>query len=249
VGLLSQGGSDGNEIAEEQDTPTAPVGIGALHELLNGCFNVGVLVRCDQEGAAPQRVAPLLSQGRDDDIESSLQDEQQLGWRVCKFGLWAVNFDRTDNGQSRGCDLQALLGVDSRLRPGGFLDEPSSLPVPSQGRTPLAAAEDNLEGHSDSETRRDLSVQFRAVSYTPLGEIVAAYDWPINEAFAIVSCESSWNPLAVSWDGTSFGLFQIHVIHAWRWPAFWSEWMNPSRNAEYAYELWAEQGWEPWLCA
>jgi hypothetical protein len=91
-------------------------------------------------------------------------------------------------------------------------------------------------------------IRLSAVSLTPLGEIVAAYDWPLNEAFAVVLCESSWNPLAVSWDGSSYGLFQIWAGHAWRWPDFWSEWMNPSRNAEYAYELWAEQGWGIWGC-
>jgi hypothetical protein len=125
---------------------------------------------------------------------------------------------------------------------------PSPTPLPSQGRTRVAAAEDNLEGYSDGEARRELSVVSYTVSYAALREIIAAYDWPINEAFAIVDCESVWTSGAVSWTGESFGLFQIHAIHAYRWPNFWSEWMNPEVNTAWAFEIWLERGWGPWDC-
>ena len=100
----------------------------------------------------------------------------------------------------------------------------------------------------ESVTVAYLGVEGEVVSYTILGEIVAAYDWPLNEAFAVVDCESSWNPLAVSWDGSSYGLFQINAIHFWRWPNAWSEWMLPEVNTAWAWELYQEQGWGIWSC-
>ena len=137
-------------------------------------------------------------------------------------------------------------------------------PVPPQERSPITAAEDNKSGPSEEggillygaassgqggnrpgDGDADLAP---VVSYTALGEIVAAYPWPINEAFAVVDCESSWNPGAVSWNGTSYGLWQIWQGHAWRWPDFWSEWDNPEVNTQWAFELYLEQGWGIWDC-
>ena len=87
------------------------------------------------------------------------------------------------------------------------------------------------------------------VSYTDLGATVARYGWPINEAFAVVDCESRWDPLAVSWDGSSYGLWQVNAIHFWRWPNAWTEWDNPEVNTRWAWELWLEQGWGIWSCS
>ena len=77
---------------------------------------------------------------------------------------------------------------------------------------------------------------------------ICSYSWDCDTAERIVWCESRFDPAAVSWNGTSYGLFQIWQGHAWRWPDFWSGWMNPSRNVEYAYELYLEQGWGIWDC-
>lgn len=61
-------------------------------------------------------------------------------------------------------------------------------------------------------------------------------------------CESRGNPSAVSWTGTSFGLFQLNSIHAGRCPGFWENWDDPAWNTACAYSLWVEQGWAPWDC-
>ncbi|KKL19588.1 hypothetical protein LCGC14_2463910, partial [marine sediment metagenome] len=102
---------------------------------------------------------------------------------------------------------------------------------------------------SSPEGSGDSSVALRA--YTPLGEIVAGYDWPINEAFQVVDCESSWSPDAISWAG-SRGLMQLMPVHAWRFAARgWDYWVDvfvPERNVAIGYELWLEQGWVPWDC-
>ena len=90
------------------------------------------------------------------------------------------------------------------------------------------------------------------VSYTDLGATVARYGWPINEAFAVVDCESGWDPLAVSWAGAR-GLMQLMSVHAWRFARRgWDYWVDvfvPERNVAIGYELWLEQGWGIWSCA
>ena len=103
----------------------------------------------------------------------------------------------------------------------------------------------------ESVTVAYLGVEGEVVSYTILGEIVAAYDWPLNEAFAVVDCESNWNPLAVSWAG-SRGLMQLMPVHAWRFSSrgwdYWTDVFVPERNVAIGYEIWSEQGWFPWGC-
>jgi hypothetical protein len=49
-------------------------------------------------------------------------------------------------------------------------------------------------------------------------------------------------------NGTSYGLFQINEIHAARFPDFWTHWMDPVTNTEWAYSIWSAQGWYPWSC-
>lgn len=90
----------------------------------------------------------------------------------------------------------------------------------------------------------------RSVSLTPLGEIVASYSWPVNEAFAITSCESSWNPGAISWAG-AYGLWQIYAsTWASYFPDFWENWADPVRNTEMAWEIYVRAGYSfsPWDC-
>ncbi len=89
------------------------------------------------------------------------------------------------------------------------------------------------------------------------GAFICSYSWPCETALRIVygptaACptgESNGDPTAISWNGTSYGLFQIWRGHAWRWPDFWSEWANPEVNTAWAYELYLESGgWGPWDC-
>jgi hypothetical protein len=83
--------------------------------------------------------------------------------------------------------------------------------------------------------------------------IICALPWPCQEAIAVAACESGrdrYGRLDGSSDtnGNHYGVFQISGIHAWRWPDFWENWMDPAKNAQWAYEIWAEQGWKPWSC-
>ena len=77
---------------------------------------------------------------------------------------------------------------------------------------------------------------------------ICGYSWDCGTALRIARCESGLRPDAVSYDGSSFGLFQIWQGHAYRWPDFWQAWADPARNTAWAHELWSEQGWWPWAC-
>jgi hypothetical protein len=68
---------------------------------------------------------------------------------------------------------------------------------------------------------------------------------------SVSSCEMGrkWNPNAINPASGTRGIFQIHPIHASKWPDFWTAWMNPVRNAQMAYDIWLVQGWSPWWCA
>lgn len=83
--------------------------------------------------------------------------------------------------------------------------------------------------------------------------ILCALPWPCQEAINIAACESGRDRngrLDGAWasNGNHYGVFQISYIHASRWPDFYDNWMDPAKNAQWAYEIWAEQGWYPWSC-
>jgi len=112
---------------------------------------------------------------------------------------------------------------------------------------PLASPEavPTLRLEPEPVVRADISTL--AVVEEPAFDI-CGYDWNCPEAERIVWCESRFDPMAISWTGESFGLFQLNQVHAYRWPTFWSEWMIPEVNTAWAYELYLEQGWGIWEC-
>ena len=117
-----------------------------------------------------------------------------------------------------------------------------------------AAGPLRLPGVPESKTKEGAEADASMVQH-PLyrgtsGEAIAAVFPAELEAWATRTawCESTMNPAAVSWDGSSYGLFQIWQGHSWRWPTFWSEWMLPEKNAAWALELVLEQGPRIWAC-
>jgi hypothetical protein len=85
-----------------------------------------------------------------------------------------------------------------------------------------------------------------ALASQEIQSAVCSYAWPCEQALAVMWCESGGTPTAVG--GANYGLFQINQIHARRIADFWSAWMDPASNIEWAYQLWARQGWKPWGC-
>ena len=83
--------------------------------------------------------------------------------------------------------------------------------------------------------------------------IICSKPWPCGEAIAVASCESGTDRngrLDGNWatNGNNYGLFQINGIHADLWPDFYTAWMDPVKNTEWAYEIWSASGWRPWSC-
>lgn len=79
-------------------------------------------------------------------------------------------------------------------------------------------------------------------------DLVAQYDWPVDQALAIMTCESGGNPEAVNWGDAkitgmpSSGLFQINALLNW-------DWNSPAANIARAHEMYSRRGWRPWSCA
>lgn len=83
---------------------------------------------------------------------------------------------------------------------------------------------------------------------TSYEEIISKYDWPDDIAIKVATAESGLNPKAVNpeWHRDcqgSFGLFQMACIHYKENP---NALYDPEFNVAMAYQLWKEEGWEPW---
>ncbi|KKL52373.1 hypothetical protein LCGC14_2286070, partial [marine sediment metagenome] len=135
---------------------------------------------------------------------------------------------------SMGRSAVGRIGDVFRPRVGGGLDEPSPSPAPADVyRVPEPAGD----------------------AYAIMAPIVCLpqFRWDCHAAVRVSWCESGgyWNPYAIGALGER-GIFQLHPLHAWRWPDYWEGSMIPERNAEMAHSLWVSMGsrWSPtWACA
>ena len=73
----------------------------------------------------------------------------------------------------------------------------------------------------------------------------------VAEAFAIIECESGWDPSARSATDDT-GLFQINDVHRQAGGVAEgltvTDLMNPATNTRVARALFDQQGWTPWVC-
>lgn len=76
--------------------------------------------------------------------------------------------------------------------------------------------------------------------------LVSGYSWPVEEALAVMDCESRGQPSATG--GANYGLFQINAVHAGRVAGDLQALYDPATNIRVAYEIWSDQGWAPWAC-
>ena len=71
-----------------------------------------------------------------------------------------------------------------------------------------------------------------------------------DEALRVFTCESGLRADAVSFDGSSFGIAQLHAA-TWApvFPDFWQRWSDPQWNIEHAKIIYERAGgfW-PWSC-
>ena len=76
--------------------------------------------------------------------------------------------------------------------------------------------------------------------------IIRDYDWPDDYAIAVAWCESKFDAHAYNPASGASGVMQlIPFWHASRLRPGES-WFDGATNVRVAYELWREQGWQPW---
>jgi hypothetical protein len=65
----------------------------------------------------------------------------------------------------------------------------------------------------------------------------------LERTLAIVLAESSGNPRAISYTGCCHGLWQINTNSTNKTP---QQLYDPKTNAQEAFRLWTQRGWQPW---
>jgi hypothetical protein len=139
-------------------------------------------------------------------------------------------------------NIRSLLSRSANLAP-------PAAPTPALAApTPVVAAE--------VETPAPVAQPVAAAVQVPadgLEAVICALPWPCEQAVNVAACESGMDMsgrLDGSWatNGNHYGLFQISGIHAYKWSDFYDAWMDPAKNAQWAYEIYAQQGWYPWSC-
>jgi len=76
--------------------------------------------------------------------------------------------------------------------------------------------------------------------------LTSKYDWDSRVAYAVCMAESNGNPLAYGDGGTkypSIGLMQIRTLPGR--PSI-EQLYNPEFNMQFAYNMWKNQGFNPW---
>lgn len=84
------------------------------------------------------------------------------------------------------------------------------------------------------------------MSATHYEELICSYDWDCSKAMRVMFCESRGDPNAYS--AGNIGLFQINAIHRGRVGGEERELYDPTTNVRVAWEIYREQGWQPWGC-
>jgi len=157
---------------------------------------------------------------------------------------------RTGHSPVRGADagglgVQAVDGLDAV-----FLHALAAHSLSASGRTPTAGAGEPSDAQTDA-LAGDVRVDGPAVATLAVEALIrAAFGEHGEEALRIAECESRMDPNAVSYDGSSFGLFQLHApTWARVFPDFWQQWSDPQWNIEHAKLIFERAGsFSPWEC-
>ncbi len=160
------------------------------------------------------------------------------GWDVEMRRLWAEAERSADKG------LEDATGTPVGLDPG------------------LPAATDGADDAEPPPPAAPTAAPVVPVAYgvlitgDPLAEIICQV-WGADcvTGVRIAHCESGPTDFSVpvsgsmARNGSVYGLFQLHSIHSTRWSDFWEKWGDPRWNATKAYELFNEQGLNPWIAS
>lgn len=155
----------------------------------------------------------------------------------------------SQNASSR-FSVQRIEEPEANIRSARSLDltPPAAPTSAAPAPTPVVAAE--------VETPAPVAHPAAAPAPPPtdgIEAIICALPWPCQQAINVAACESGRDMsgrLDGAWatNGNHYGLFQISGIHASKWADFYDAWMDPAKNAQWAYEIYVQQGWYPWSC-
>lgn len=173
---------------------------------------------------------------------------------------WGV-LHGSDEGLEGGNDGQpdtsiaVAPGPDAVLRALGVsLGLPVALGTyagPAAGAEPDGAEPEpsNTADAADAEQRAQPDVAGDSAEQAVADVVIRSYDWDDATAIRVFTCESGLREDAVSYDGTSYGITQIHAP-TWApvFPDFWQRWMEAAWNIEHAYIIWLRSGWVAWAC-
>lgn len=126
---------------------------------------------------------------------------------------------------------------------------PEPTPVPTPYPTPLPTPKPTLVPKPSTQPVKAVP---NTAGVEQWRELVAAYDWPVDTALAVMKAESGGNPSASS-PTNDHGLMQIN----WRWQKDRVSNMggnldslyDPAFNVKVAYAIYSEQGFCPWYAA
>jgi hypothetical protein len=210
------------------------------------------------------------------EVRSGERDGSLALWQLRR---WEVTDDKkvSDSADNRSADSR-VAAAESRAAlanlvwPGLGLDPVPVLagPVlgdgePDSGAEPEAGQVDSVgqgaaegveaAGHDAPDSEGDLGERVNACNLGPIeAEVCRIFGDAGPAAVRVGACESGTNQagqLDGVWatSGDSYGLFQIHYIHAARFPGFWEHWQEVEFNIMMAWTLYSEQGWRPWSCS
>lgn len=137
----------------------------------------------------------------------------------------------------------AFDGMPEPARPGGGFEPPVHSAIEA------AATADAIPlGEPGQQVTPSVAAVEAAALSVP--DLIASYDWPVDEALRIATCESGLQPWAEN--GRFKGLFQLDTANG-GWFAYYgydvSAWADPAVNVAVAHLLWQDEGWAPWSCA
>jgi hypothetical protein len=166
---------------------------------------------------------------------------------VWVFHPWAAvahaDILHRDNPVPRVQNASSVRSVaDASLARQERLDAPAPVPTPAPAPAPEPTPEP-----AQPPTPAATPIPVSAMSKSEIEALVCTYPWPCAEALKVLWCESGGKPWAIG-RGSNYGLFQINQVHGRRFSNFWNTWMDPAKNIEWAYSIWARQGWKPWGC-
>ena len=161
-----------------------------------------------------------------------------------KEGLWLTTSDLTD---ARAAEQADTSSISPTLALSGSVRSAET----HGGPTPSSTSDDGSLGSSGSAPQPE--------TVAPPSCYVADLDAPcvtmppamLQDAYAVINCESRHNRLAISATG-DWGLFQLNRYwqerRANRMGYDWSEMREVRPNVAVATAIFEEQGWGPWSC-